>query len=209
MTVIPIARYLVQFGKGDDFEATDQRRDAAPQLRSLDPRAAEELAQKLEEAHGRGQEEGRAAAWAELDLKLADERARHEERIASERETWLADEGQRMSGGIGSAFQELEASIADSVARILKPFLAAALREQVLAELAETLTALLAGEHTLLKVSGPESLLKALRERMGAHLGCVEYAPSGGLDVSVVADHTVVESRLQAWIDRFHQAIEA
>ena len=44
---------------------------------------------------------------------------------------------------------------------------------------------------------------------MGAHPGCVEYAPSGGLDVSVVADHTVVESRLQAWIDRFHQAIEA
>jgi hypothetical protein len=209
VTVIPIAQYLVQFGSGNVFDASNSQRDEAPQLQSLDPRVAEELASRLEEAHARALEEGRAAAAAEFDVELAKERARSEAQIAVARQSWLAEEGGRMSDAMVAAFRELETSIADSVARILEPFLAAALREKMLAGLSETLSTLLDSDRTLLKVSGPESFLNALRERLGTSRESIEYLPAEGMDIRATADHTVVETRLQAWSDRFRQAIEA
>jgi hypothetical protein len=208
VTVIPIGQYLTQFGKGIELEATDTRRDEAMQLPSFDPKAEEELARRLEEAQAQGREEGRAAAAAEFELELAKERAQIDERVTSERDTWLAEEGRRMGEAIETVLRELETRIADSVARILEPFLTAAQREKMLAELSATLSALLADEQPLLKISGPESLLAALREKLGTTKGSIEYLPSETIDIRAVADHLVVQTRLQAWIDRFHQAIE-
>jgi hypothetical protein len=208
VTVIPIAQYLVHFGQGDAFAPSDLRHDEPPQLLSLDPRAAVELARQLDEAQARGRTEGHATAAAEFDLKLADEQASVEAQMAAARQAWLAEEGERLSTAMAAAFGELEAGIAGSVARILERFLAAALRDQVLAELTETLSGLLAGEHKLLKVSGPEAFLKVLRQRLGPDRASIEYLPADGLDVSVVADHTVIETRLQAFLDRLRQATD-
>jgi hypothetical protein len=208
VTVIPIGQYLTQFSKGIELEAAETRRDEAMQLPSFDPKAEEDLVRRLEEAQAQGREEGRAAAAAEFELELAKERGQIDERIASERDAWLAEEGRRMGEAVEAALQVLETKIADSVARILEPFLGAAQREKMLAELAKTLSALLADEQPLLKISGPESLLAALREKLGTTRGAIEYLPSDSTDISAVADHLVIETRLQAWIDRFHQAIE-
>ncbi|MFI5013861.1 MAG: hypothetical protein ACHQAY_16095 [Hyphomicrobiales bacterium] len=208
MTLVPIAQYLAQFTAGGAFNAADQLRLDGPQLQSLDPKAAEELAHQLDDAHARGREEGRGEAAAESALELCKERELLEARLASERESWLAEEGNRMGSAVRAAFEGLEKSVADSVARILKPFLATALREQVLAQLSETLSALQTAEGPLLKVSGPETLLNALREKLGQSPTTIEYAPSSSVDISVVADQTVIESRLQAWIDRFDRATD-
>jgi hypothetical protein len=171
--------------------------------------AEEELARKLEDAQAQGREEGRAAAAAEFEVELTKERGQIDERIAAERAAWLAEEGRRMAETIEAALAELETKIADSVARILEPFLEAALRENMLAELSQTLAALLGDEHSpLLKISGPESFLAALKEQLGEHRGSVEYLPGEGADIGVIADHLVIETRLQAWVDRFRQAIE-
>jgi hypothetical protein len=207
VTVIPIAQYLVHFGKSVGLGAEARRDDIAP-LPSFDPRAEEELARSLEEARTIAREEGRAEAAAEFDLALARERGEIEARIASEREAWLAEEGRRMSGAIDTAFGELETRIADSVARILEPFLEAALRQKVVAKLAETLSALIADGVPLLKVNGPQSLLDALKEKLGTGRGAIEYVPAEGADIRATADQTLVETRLKAWIDRFQQALE-
>ena len=207
MTVIPIAQYLVQFDKNEP-RAAEPLGGESLHMQSFDPRAEEEFARKLEDAQANAREEGRAAAAAELEAELARERDEIETRIAAEREAWLAEEGRRLGEAVESAFQGLETRIADSVARILQPFLEAALRQQVVSELSETLSALFGAEPPLLKASGPESLLDALKEKLGASRSSIEYLPGEGTDITVAADHTIVETRLKAWIDRFQQAIE-
>jgi hypothetical protein len=207
VTVIPIARYLVQFGKNNGLEAETRRDEIAPS-QSFDPRAEEELARRLEETQSSAREEGRAEAAAEFELALAKERGEIEARIVCERDAWLAEEGRRLSGAIDAALAELEARIGDSVARILEPFLEAALRQKVVAELALTLSALIADGEPLLRVSGPQSLLDALKEKLGTGRGAIEYVPAEGADIKATADQTLVETRLKAWIDRFQQALE-
>jgi len=208
VTVIPIARYLVHFGQGGAFERAEAGREAAATLESLDPRAAEELARKLAEALARGHEEGRAVAAEQFDRELAAARAALVAHMAAEREAWLAQEGARLGSAVTAAFEQLEASLAGSVARILEPLIGEALRHKALDELADTLSVLLAGEPGLIKVSGPQSLLDGLRDRLEPGCAAIEYAPGAGVDVSVVAGHTVIETRLQAWLDRIRLAME-
>ncbi|SEE94619.1 hypothetical protein SAMN05444161_8034 [Rhizobiales bacterium GAS191] len=208
MTVIPIAQYLAQFGAEGGFGAKGLHHEDTPVLHSLDPKDAEELARKLEEATTQGREEGRAIAAAAFEADLADERAQLEGRIVSARQAWLAEEGERLGAALGVAVSQLQTEMADSVARILKPFLAFALREQMLVSLSETMKGLLTEEKAFLKVSGPEDLLDALRDRLGPGEASIAYEVAAGVEVSVIADHTVIESRLQAWVDRFNQAAD-
>jgi hypothetical protein len=208
VSVIPIAQYLARFVSQGEPPAEGPRRQEAASLRSLDPRHAEDQARKLEDAAARGREEGRAQAAAAFEIDLAHERAQLEARIAAARGTWVAEEGQRLGAAVATGLEQLQAEIAGSVARILKPFLAGEVREQVLASLSETMTGLVSSTSALLKVSGPEDLLDALRERFGPTEASVVYEVAAGIEVSVVADHTVVESRLQAWIDRLDRATD-
>lgn len=202
MTVIPIARYLVKFDEVVEPLATGQLQDDAPALRSFGPGEDEDLARQLEAARESGREEARAAANAELEFNLAREQHRLEARIAQERETWLAQESETLSRALDEAFSRLESSIAGSVARILKPFVTDALREQAVASLSETLSGLLSDERALVRVSGPENLLNALRDKIGTRGASIEFHP-GEPDVRIIADHTVIESRLRSWIERF------
>ena len=207
MTVIPIAQYLAQFGKSHEIEPPEPPRDVA-MAQGLDIAAADVPAFDLEEVTAQARQEGRAEAEAQFELELARERAEAEARLAAEREAWLAEEGGRLGTAMPAAFTELEARIADSVARILAPFLGTAMRQKMLAELVETLTSLLDGDAGLLKVTGPSSLLDALKQRLGPQRGSIEYLPAEGADIVAVAEHTVIETRLQSWIDRFQEAIE-
>ncbi len=139
MTVISIAQYFSQCQADGAFEAGDPRSEDAPVLRSLDPKDAEELARKLEEATAAGQEQGRVIAAAAFEIDLAEERKQLEGHIAAARQAWLAEEGQRLNVALASAISQLQVEIADGVARILKPFLTQALREQVLDALSEAM----------------------------------------------------------------------
>jgi flagellar biosynthesis/type III secretory pathway protein FliH len=218
VTVISIAQYFSQIqGEGafepkdlglNDLGLKDLRAEEAPSLRSLDPKEAEELARKLEEAMAAGREEGRASAAADFAVELEQQRRELEGQIAAARQAWLAEEGERLSAAHAAALSQLQSEIADGVARILKPFLVLSLRDQVLDALSETMRTVLKDDKPLLKVSGPEDLLEALRERMGQDEASISYEAAPAVEVSVVADHTVIETRLKAWIDRFDAATE-
>jgi len=99
--------------------------------------------------------------------------------------------------------QELTATLAGSLARILKPFLVETLRQQVVDGLLEKLGVLLAhDEDVVVRISGPQDLLDSLREKLGSFPTSVEYIATEGADVRVVANHTVIETQLQAWFQR-------
>ena len=90
---------------------------------------------KLEEAYGRGLLNGRAAVQAQFNIKLEEQRKEFAAELAAEREKWAAETGERLPIACSRGLQEFEGRVAETTARILKPFLEAELRRQAVAEL--------------------------------------------------------------------------
>jgi hypothetical protein len=206
MMAIPIARYLVQFGAGPPAGPPGDRLGEPAQEEEIAAAAEEDRAREIEAAHARGSAEGQAAAQVEFDHRLAEERIGFEARMERERARWVTDEGNTLKETLDAAFKALEASLAGSVNRILEPFLGAALRGQVVQSLRENLSVLLSSDrHGMLRIAGPQDLLTALSEGLAPSSKAIEYLPNEAVDVTIVADQTVVESQLQAWISRFNE----
>ena len=214
--VSAIARYLPDFSV--DAPANPP---ASPPLglplfvrpRAVEPQPqapVEDTAELVRAAQERGREEGRAEAREAFEAALASERARFAEDMAAERRRWSEEEAERLAARFGLAFQEAEAKLTAGVARVMVPFLAEALRSQVLDELQATLVTLAADKrHATMRISGPEDLISALGARLAGCGPSLEFVVDEGPDVRVLADETIIETQLTAWIGRLAAAVEA
>jgi hypothetical protein len=197
MSALPVAQYL----KDLSGEAARGRGRSSSELASEAAKGADAVA-RMAEAYGRGLAEGKAAAKAEFDEKLAQQSKVAEERLALERERWAAEEGGRLANLIASHLGALEARIGDQVAQVLKPVFIAEVQRRAVAELASTLESLMShGEFGKLTVSGPEDLLKMLSAQLNVKIGNVVFNPTSGCDLHLSADQTVLETRIGAWAD--------
>lgn len=204
---IPLARFLHDFGAPTGAPNSQQAAPAAP----AEPPSglmADATARRLDEAHERGEEAGRAAARAEYEQELAKIHSRADQELAAERRKWTVEQAEELAAQLGSAVEALEARLAGSVARVLTPFLDAELRAEMVRALAENIRSLLSsGRHPSLHISGPEDLLASLRDKLGGCPAAVEYEPNEQVEVRVVADATLIETDLQAWTERFAEAV--
>lgn len=160
-------------------------------------------AEKIEAAYQRGQAEGRAAAQAEHDAKTAEEKIRYGIRMTAERQCWVREQGTLLADRIADSCRELEYGLAETVAQILEPFLISVLRQRAVSSFTEQLKALLSDRAMpVLRINAPPDLIEALRVKLGAAAPTIEYVPSDHPEIHVVADQTVIETQIQAWIDR-------
>lgn len=207
MSAIPLARYLVEFGSETDFglargNCSGARTGEAP------ARVAEETAARVAEAVARGQEEGRAAAEDEFGARLEAQREEFAQRLTSERQAWAAQEGEALAERMLAAMHDLEARIGESAARILHPFLTAQLRCHAVAELAALIqTAVSKDRNAALAVSGPDDLIGALREKLAGATINVTFSTGDAPDVQVTLNHTILQTRLEAWMARIQEAV--
>jgi hypothetical protein len=201
MSAIPAAPYLTEFG-------STKGRPALALVRH-DPASEEAYwAAKLAEAHANGVESGKAAAMATFEAKLVEERARFAQQLAAERAAWAAQEGERLAGQLAAGQRAIETEIADAAARVLAPLLEARLCRQAIADLRGELEVLLAKDPGLgLSISGPKDLLEALRRELSDTRCSVAYAASDACEVRVVADQTILETRLAGWKARIEEAV--
>jgi hypothetical protein len=58
------------------------------------------------------------------------------------------------------------------------------------------------GRPATLKISGPDDLLLSIRQTLGESSAAIEFEATDDVDVRVVADHTVIETQLEAWLQR-------
>ena len=199
MSAVPVASYLTEFGAGGD---------ACRRCASAAPEAAEDAAARLEEAHARGLESGKAAAMALLDAKLEEQRAAFARQLASERQGWVAREADALAARLATGLRELEVRIADSAARVLAPILNAELRRQAIAQLRADLEVLLTRDPGLgIAISGPEDLLHPLREHLAGKACAVTYTVSAEPDVRIAVGPTVLETRLGAWAAKIEEVV--
>jgi len=111
-----------------------------PQFQSPPPAPATEAppVNLLDDAYRRGH----AAGVAEGDARVAEERVRSAIRLGEERAKWSDQQAVTIVSGFEAACREIETNIASSVARILLPFLADAVRDKAIGSLVEQIAAL-------------------------------------------------------------------
>jgi len=110
--------------------------------------------------------------------------------------------------GFSTACRELETNIASSVARILQPFLADAVRDKAIEALIEQISALTCSSPVpVFRISGPGDLLERVKAQLDtARRTGIEYQVADTLEIRVVADQTVIETQMQAWTARLKEA---
>lgn len=179
------------------------RREPQPQPAPA-PKAEAPQPNLLDEAYRRGY----AAGLAEGNAGLAEERVRSAVRLGEERAKWSDQQAVAIVTGFGAACRELETNIAGSVARILQPFLADAVRDKAVKALIEQISALTCSSPVpVFRISGPGDLLERVRAQLEtAGRTGVEYQHADTLEIRVVADQTVIETQMQAWTARLKEA---
>ncbi|MCP3402668.1 hypothetical protein [Bradyrhizobium sp. CCGB20] len=188
-------------------QAQPQRQaQSQPQLQSPLPAPEAEAppVNLLEDAYRRGH----AAGVAEGDARVAEERVRSAIRLGEERAKWSDQQAVAIVGGFESACREIETNIASSVARILLPFLADAVRDKAIGSLVEQIAALTGNSPVpVFKITGPGELLDLVRTQLEASRRTgIEYEAAETFEVRVVADQTVIETRIAAWSERLDEA---
>jgi flagellar biosynthesis/type III secretory pathway protein FliH len=198
---IPLSRVLLDFGAVQSV--LPPAGDGPPGAAAAIHDQAEAVFGKLDEAYARGVASGRAAAEAEHQQRLAEAIARAAEQHAAERALLVSGQAEQLAARLSSAVETSEARIADTVGHILTPFLSAELRNKSVEALAESIGTLLSGGNAVsLRISGPDDLLAALRERLGASPAAIDWQPGDRADVTVCADDSVIETEIQSWLDR-------
>jgi hypothetical protein len=158
----------------------------------------------LDEAYRRGY----SAGLSEGNATLAEERVRSAIRLGEERAKWFDQQAVAIVNGFTAACRELETNIASSVARILQPFLADAVRDKAVAALVQQISALTCSSPVpVFRISGPGDLLELVKAQLdSAQRTGIEYQVTDALEVRVVADQTVIETQMSVWTARLKEA---
>jgi hypothetical protein len=201
MRPIPIAQYLNQFGRAEPTPADRVHRDSV----LLRPRVLSTPADteaRVAEAYARGKMDGLEIARADAAAALSLEQTDREAQENAWRLAWKVNEIAQFAEKIEGAMAAIEDRLAQSVARILKPFLVEERVKHITDALSENLSKILSRDTpALLKITGPEALLSVLRDQLSSQSVAVEYVAAEGLDVTIEANQTIIKSQLQAWID--------
>jgi len=218
MKAIPIAQYLSQLEREPAERATGPRLavgepyPAKPRLVTTspspkppaDPPAAvvPDIEASIAEAYQRGVQDGRAEANAEHIKRQAAQETDYDSRLEKASEAFRAKELAQFAEAISSSLTEIEERIALTTARIMKPYLLRKQMKLVFDALCEDYARLRSSDAPpLLRVSGRESVLSALRSRLASQPIEIEYSLNENVEVTVLADNTRIQTQLQAWTD--------
>jgi len=181
-----------------------QERQAPAQTQLQAPPADAAPVNLLDDVYRRGH----AAGLAEGDAKLAEERVRSAIRLGEERAKWSDQQAVAIVNGFDAACREIESNIASSVARILLPFLAEAVRDKAIGSLVEQISTLTSNSPVpAFRVTGPSELIDLVRTQLTlAGRTGVEYQSADTVEVRVLADQTTIETQISIWMDRLKEA---
>jgi len=192
-----LARYIQR------FDTVETAPPAELVLAPQENHAPEVPVDRVAEARAEGQRLGRIEAERAFEERLAAERESFAQLLLDERARWSREESGRLAEAITAADKAMVSSVSDAVSRTLLPFLTARARERAIADLVATLDALLAdGKHPVVTVSGPRDLLAEVADRLGDRADGITFQPSERPDIRVVADSTIIETQLAAWLGR-------
>ena len=185
---------------------TPKRADAEP---SPSPSPPPDLDAIAAAARAEGRREGEAAVREAVEAAVAAERETAAAALAAARQQWVEAESTVLADAIAEQARGLEERLAQSLARVLRPFLSEALRQEAIRDLHATLASIVADDQAAtLAVTGPSDLGEALVRRLDLPSERVTVTAEGGPDLRIRLNGTRVETRLGAWGERVAALIE-
>jgi hypothetical protein len=112
--------------------------------------------------------------------------------------------GTEAGARIADRLAQLQAEVTETTGSVVARILGVALTEEVarnaVDQLGRAVAAALADRDAVrLRVSGPQSLIEALRPALGTHAERAEFIENEALDVTVALDSTLFETRISEW----------
>ena len=206
----PVAQYLAPFDAPARLEQAEDARREWEEPPHPAASAEEDLALTAQSARADAYAEGFAAGGNALEQALGAERLAFAERLANERAGWADEEAASLARALSAGLASIETGIAASVARVLRPFIGAALRAKAVDELAGAVGLILRSpDQVTFEISGPPDLLAALEGRLAGATAAITFTRNSSIDVRVVADQTIIESRIEAWVRQIDAKAEA
>lgn len=196
------------------FSGTGQRSSStfsalAPKRVDAEPPQPPDLEALSAAARDQGRREGEALAQQAVEAAVAVERDAAAAALAEARQLWVEAESAVLASTFTAQAEALETRLAQSLARVLQPFLAEALRQEAIGDLHATLASILAdGLSGTLDVTGPADLVAALARRLDLPSGRLTVDSNGSPDVRIRTNGTVIETRLKAWGERIAALVE-
>jgi hypothetical protein len=156
--------------------------------------------------------EGEAAARAELEAQHAAEREavakRHAAEIAALRAEMETVAAQSIPKAIAARSADIADAIASDVAEILAPVMDQTIRARVLERLAGEIRGVLDLDNAgKVSVTGPEGLVTALCDILGADADRIVVSHSGQFDIEVEVDRTRLATRLSDWTKAVEESL--
>jgi len=207
MRHLPIAAFIPSFDDakpsiGDAWVVQEVDDDVPVDLPAFPLKTPRQPPPDLDGIFESGRQAGLAAARAEAQRESAKQRSEAEATLAAERLRWAEDVAAPCSSQLAGALQALAENLSDTVGRLLRPFLAAEMRDAACRALIQQIAPLLAGaDGALIRVSGPSPLLETLRLVFPAGQA-VEFVETDAVDVTIVTRDTVIETRIAEWVGR-------
>ena len=166
------------------------------------------------EAEERGHERGRAEAAAEFDEERAAAAAvqeqQLEEHLQTARQQWVDSEGAVLADRLDRAMSELRETVALHTANILQALVEPAVKERMLGEVVQAIETLTRQDATmLLRVEGPADLLESVRKSLAGRVRSLDLVESETPDVKVIAQDSLIESQLGAWLEGLKEGGDA
>lgn len=204
MTAVPVATYLVEFAAQTDSKSHEL--PDSPSWWNAPAARAEARDRALEDAFQRGLAAGRAEARARLEQELAEQRGRQEEERAAERLAWAGEEAGRLADSLTAGLDEIGAEIASIAARILEPFVVGETFRRAQDELGALIEELVARQQGVsIEIRGSPDLIEALTLRLQGTGVRIASVASDSCDAHVRCNHTLIETRLSAWLARLRE----
>jgi hypothetical protein len=181
----PAFSLLADFGRPDS--AAEERDHEA------------ELKAAFDGGYRQGVSEGRAEAQADAELRLTEADALAAAHLEEQREAWQRDCADALATRFDGAVKQIERSIEDRIATLLRPWLVERLRERAVEDLEKAIARALA-EGAKVHIEAPADVLAHLRERLPATSFQIGFSESATPDIRAHIDDTEIEANISAWI---------
>ncbi|MFN4009134.1 MAG: hypothetical protein ACK4K8_04170 [Pannonibacter sp.] len=169
------------------------------------------MEERLAAEYARGVRTGRQAARLEVEAELETRVEALQIEAEAARLAHQQEEAERLGENLAEALEHLESTIAETVERVLLPFLEEAVAARAVESFRAALAEILTGAGTdrrLIEVSGPEHLLPRVVEGLGSRQDRVKLVAGEGPEVRAVLEDTVIETQIADWLGRIRSARE-
>jgi hypothetical protein len=201
--MIPLSQWLARQVPMPPPVLEDERLSFAAPVENA-PGLVDDDSTACDEAYARGKAEAEALAEAQFAALHEAADAARNAAVAAAREAWCSDEAERLAARLDDALATLEQALSRSVAACLTPFLEAEARARAVSDFDAALRRL-ANHAALIKLEAPPDLAAALQAKGPGLPKGIDLQIGDHADMLAVADATIIESTLGAWVSRLRE----